>query len=149
MIIGHVESPLDREPPLPAEVPLVPSLRLSRHERHEIIAFTDLTPDLLIPRLATAQIAFVLPDLKAKNNERILQESRRLAILGRIAKKDRRSRRMRVRGSRSGNSEKPPLAMIDILAQAAVPDSNMAIRGIDAVGIQKRPANPDGRIRIL
>src|SRR5271167_1832739 len=104
MIVGHVESPFDSEPPLAAEVPFEPSLRVSRHERHEIVAFSDLTPDLLIPCLSAAQFAFVVPDFEAKTGQRIPQPSRSLAILGRIAEKYRRSRSRCICGGKISQS---------------------------------------------
>ena len=50
MIIGHIESSLDSQPPFPTKIALMPGLGLGRHQRHEVIAFANLLADLLIPR---------------------------------------------------------------------------------------------------
>src|SRR5882757_10066257 len=89
MIVRHVESSLDRQPPFPAEVPLEPCLRLRRDERHEIITFAYLLADLLIPLLSAAQLAFVVPDLEAEGRERIPERPGRLAIRRGVAQKNR------------------------------------------------------------
>ena len=41
MVIGHVESSLDREAPLPAKIPLVPSLCLSRDAKSVSATFNN------------------------------------------------------------------------------------------------------------
>ncbi|HEY0747579.1 MAG TPA: hypothetical protein VGD63_12820 [Steroidobacteraceae bacterium] len=81
MVIGHIESPLDSQTPLPTEITLVPSFGSGRYKRHEIIAFAYLPADLLIPQIPATELAFIEPDLKAEARKGISNESRRLAIL--------------------------------------------------------------------
>jgi len=85
MIIRYVESSLDCQAPFSAEVTFMPGFRLSRDERHEEIAFTDLLANLLVPGLATSQFAFVVPNLEAESRQRIPEHARRLAIRGSVA----------------------------------------------------------------
>src|ERR1700679_1461936 len=88
MVVGHIESSLDRQPPFPAKVSLMPCLCLGRNERHEIVAFAYLPADLLIPEFPAAQLAFVIPHLQTEGNERLLECSRRLAIRGGVTQED-------------------------------------------------------------
>jgi len=69
MIVRHVESSLDRQPPFRGSTPRA-CLGLRRDERHEKITLAYLLADLLIPLALPAQ-RFVVPDLETEGRERI------------------------------------------------------------------------------
>jgi len=70
-VIGHVPCPADSQIPLSPEVSLLAHLRAGRDDRHEQLAALDLPSDRRIPRLATAQLALVEPDLDPALPQRI------------------------------------------------------------------------------
>src|SRR5580698_9061468 len=92
MIVRHVESAFDREPPFSSEVTFRAGFRLGGNERHEVVAFADLLADLLIPRLAATELALVVPNFETQRAQRIAKGSRGLAIPRGIAQEQGRRR---------------------------------------------------------
>ena len=101
-VIGHVPCPADSEIPLAPEVSLLAHLRAGRDDRHEQLATLDLPSDRYIPRLATAQLALVEPDLDPALPQRIGDAACRLSVLGRVAYENR------LRGKGFGAHRKRP-----------------------------------------
>ena len=83
--VGHVGGAIHRELPLPAEVPLVTSVRVRGDEGHEERAVVDLAPDLLIPRIPTPQLALIEKDLDAGRTQSLANLLSRLRILRGVA----------------------------------------------------------------
>lgn len=88
MVVGHIEGSLDSEAPLPSKITLVSGLGLGRHERHEIVAVANLLANLLVPCIAAAELAFVVPYFKSKGRERIPDPSRSMTILRGVTQKN-------------------------------------------------------------
>jgi hypothetical protein len=61
---------LIRKVPLQSEVALMSRSRIRGNDGDEERAVMEFVPDLLIPRIPTAQFAFVEPDLDAGSTER-------------------------------------------------------------------------------
>ena len=89
VIVRHVERALDRQTPFAPKITLVAGLGARRHDGHEEIALAYLFADLLIPRIAPAQLAFVQPDVDPELGERIADRARRLAVFGCVAEEYR------------------------------------------------------------
>jgi hypothetical protein len=77
-----------RQLPLQAKIAFPSCLRVGRDDRHEQCAFFDLSADLLIPRIASAKLALVEPDLDRSSAKRIADFPRRHRVLRGIAQED-------------------------------------------------------------
>ena len=84
-VIGHVMGPVDCELPLPPEVALLARVGVGRDNRHEEPAFPDLPADLLVPGVASPQLALVVPDIEAGDGKGVAEGPGSLAVLRRVA----------------------------------------------------------------
>ena len=67
---------------------------MARHDRDEQGAGLDLAANLLVPRVAAAQLVLIEPNLDAKAAQRIGDPTRSVGIFAGIAEKDSRWNRL-------------------------------------------------------
>ena len=94
-VVGHIEGALGGEAPFAAEVTLLAGLGGGRDHRHEIVAVADLAADFLVPGVAAAEFAFVIPDFETGGGEGIAHGACGGAVFGGIADEDGRARQER------------------------------------------------------